>query len=218
MVEKTASALAGEIEQALLARLPALKMTVPRRIAGRSAMPAALRARYPDAVRVAATARAAADLLWDAPGAAAMFHPYTPAIFQDIEATLAEDGVFFFATLGPQTLLPLRPLCSPATTAHAFASWPALVDLGDALIAAGLARPVLDRELLTFAYADATAALAELAQDGWFDATACGPNVVSMAAQALTAADGSAAVPFEIFYGVAWNAVPAVWRPLRLVR
>ena len=203
--ENCSGALADEIVPELLARLPTLKLAAPRRAVCLGAdlenVPAALRRQYPEATWVKATAGADADLIWDAPAMGASFAPYTPARFRDIKSALANDGVFFFATLGPQTLLPLHALCSSATTAHAFATWPTLVDLGDALVTAGLTRPVLDRETLTFTYATAADALAELARDGWFDASSCAED----AARLLTAADGSVAVPFDVIYGVAYQ-------------
>jgi len=264
------SALADEIERALLARLPSLmKARAPRRIAYFGAcsgvMCAALRALYPDAVWMDAVDGAntfstqahtflapfskgvsakptgvclpqgerganqnradaeRADLVLGMPAAADRFTPLTSAMFRDIKNALADNGVFLFATLGPQTLLPLQALCSPTTASHTFASWPTLVDLGNALVAAGLARPVLDCETLTFTYASAADALDELARDGWINTTLSTTlhttSCAQDAARALTVADGSAAVPFEIFYGVAWNRSSAVgrsvWQPLR---
>jgi hypothetical protein len=202
-------ALASEIEQALLARLSTLAMETPRRIACVGASVGTLRTRYSDAAWMDIADGANIDLIWGIPGAT--FAPYIPTMLHSIKNALADNGVFFFATLGPQTLLPLQPLCSSATTPYAFASWPTLVNLGDALVAAGLARPVLDREILAFTYTSAAPAFAELARDGWFDAASCATD----AARALTAADGSVTVPFEIFYGVAWNTVPDEWQPLR---
>jgi len=209
-------ALADEIVPVLLERLSTLNLTPPRRAVclGAENVPAALRRQYPEATWVKIGAGADADLIWGAPATGATFAPYTAAIFGDIKNALANDGVFFFATLGPQTLLPLQALCSSATTPHAFASWPTLVDLGDALVAAGLTRPVLDRETLTFTYATAADALAELARDGWFDAGAC----AEAAARLLTAADGAVAVPFDVIYGVAWNASPVAWKAMRFQR
>ncbi|MDR0247330.1 MAG: hypothetical protein LBI16_02900, partial [Burkholderiales bacterium] len=188
-ISEPTSALVGEIEQVLLARLPSLiKAPPPRRIACLGDVPPTLQARYPNAAWVNVADGADADLIWGAFVGAASFTPYTPAVFRDINNALADNGVFLLATLGPQTLLPLQPLCSPATTPHAFASWPTLVELGNALVAAGLAKPVLDCETLMFTYASAADALAELARDGWFDASSCAQD----ATQALTAADGSA--------------------------
>ncbi|MDR2174028.1 MAG: hypothetical protein LBE32_07510 [Burkholderiales bacterium] len=217
------SALAAEIERTLLARLPSLmKATAPRRIACFGATFAMLRALYPDAEWVDVGDGADANLILGMPAAAANFAPYTPTMFSNIKNALAGGGVFLFATLGPQTLLPLQSLCSSATALHTFASWPTLVDLGNALVAAGLARPVLDCETLTFTYASAADALDELARDGWFNTTLHATSCAQDAERALTAADGSAAVPFETFYGVAWNASPAAgqpsWQPLRFDR
>jgi hypothetical protein len=212
--------LAREIEQTLLARLSTLAMETPRRIAcvgassvgiSVSTLPEALRARYPDAAWMDIANGANIDLIWGIPNIATTFTPYTAAMFHGIKNALADNGVFFFATLGPQTLLPLQSLCSSATTPHAFATWPTLMDLGNALVAAGLARPVLDRKILTFTYTTAAAALTELMRDDWFDASSCSAE----AARVLTADDGSAEVPFEIYYGVAWNTVPDDWQPLR---
>ncbi|MCL2310672.1 MAG: hypothetical protein FWC42_10500 [Proteobacteria bacterium] len=217
------SALADEMALALLARLSSLKMAnPPRRIACLGARFdvtfAALRVQYPDAVWVDAGDGSNADLILGMPVAAANFAPCDTATFRDVKNALAGGGVFLFATLGPQTLLPLQSLCSPATTPHVFASWPTLVDLGNALVAAGLTKPVLDREILTFTYADAADALDELRQDGWFNAASHAAD----AARLLTVADGSAASSFEIFYGVAWNASsvakPLSWQPLRFDR
>ncbi len=78
-------------------------------------------------------------------------------------ALLAVDGFVAFSCLGPGTLAELREL-------YAALGWPAptpgfidMHDLGDMLVAAGFADPVLDQETLTLSWASAEALLARAA-------------------------------------------------------
>ncbi len=75
---------------------------------------------------------------------------------------LAVDGILMFSTLGPGTLASLRRL-------YAAHRWPAphapfidMHDLGDMLVQAGFADPVMDQEVITLSWADPAQALAEL--------------------------------------------------------
>jgi len=75
---------------------------------------------------------------------------------------LAVDGLLMFSTLGPGTLASLRAL-------YARQRWPAphapfvdMHDLGDMLVQAGFADPVMDQEVITLTWPTAAAALAEL--------------------------------------------------------
>ena len=79
---------------------------------------------------------------------------------------LAVDGFLMFSTLGPGTLASLRAL-------YAAHGWPAphapfvdMHDLGDMLVHAGFADPVMDQEVLTLSWPDGAALLAELKSVG----------------------------------------------------
>jgi len=69
------------------------------------------------------------------------------AAFNEVQRVLEVGGLFMFATLGPDTLKELR--AAGATDLRAF---PDMHDLGDQLIAAGFADPVMDMEMLTLTY------------------------------------------------------------------
>lgn len=88
------------------------------------------------------------------------------AVFQEIRRVLQPGGLLTFATLGPDTLRELREGWRKIDShphVHRFID---MHDLGDALIRAGLAEPVMDTERLTVTYPDLDALLKELAASG----------------------------------------------------
>ena len=133
-----------------------------------------------------------------------------------LQAT-AVDGFVMFSTLGPGSLAGLRAL-------YARRGWPAphapfvdMHDLGDMLVEAGFADPVMDQEVLTLNWADGGALLCEL--------RGLGGNVhpqrhaglrtprwhkgLQQALGELAAADGRPALEFEIVYGHAFKPAPS---------
>src|SRR5690606_30557457 len=88
------------------------------------------------------------------------------AVFAEIRRVLEPGGLLTFATLGPDTLRELREgwrKIDPHPHVHRFID---MHDLGDALLRAGLAEPVMDTERLTVTYPHLDALLAELAASG----------------------------------------------------
>jgi malonyl-CoA O-methyltransferase len=77
-------------------------------------------------------------------------------------AALAVDGFLMFSTLGPGTLPELRELYRQRGWGSPMAPLTDMHDLGDMLVAAGFADPVMDQETLTLTWGDAAQALAEL--------------------------------------------------------
>jgi malonyl-CoA O-methyltransferase len=139
-----------------------------------------------------------------------------PALFARWHRLLAVDGVVAFSCLGPGTLAGLRDL-------YAELGWPAptpgfidMHDLGDMLVAAGFADPVLDQETLTLTWADAEALLGELRQLGGNAApdrfaglrTPAWRRRLVAALEARAGADGRIALAFEIAYGHGFKAAP----------
>jgi malonyl-CoA O-methyltransferase len=87
-------------------------------------------------------------------------------IFREIRRVLRAEGLLMFATLGPDTLKELRTASSRAwghAQLHRFID---MHDLGDALMRAGFADPVMDAETLTVTFPSAEALLTELKQAG----------------------------------------------------
>jgi malonyl-CoA O-methyltransferase len=141
-----------------------------------------------------------------------------PALFARWHELLGVDGFVAFSCLGPGTLAELREL-------YASLGWPAptpgfvdMHDLGDMLVAAGFADPVLDQETLTLSWANAEALLAELRQLGGNAApdrfaglrTPAWRRRLVAALAARAGADGRISLSFEIAYGHGFKAAPRV--------
>ena len=141
-----------------------------------------------------------------------------PALFTRWHALLSAGGIVALSCLGPGTLRELRDI-------YASLRWPAptpgfidMHDLGDMLVAAGFADPVLDQETLTISWPDAEALLRELHRLG---GNAAPDRFVGLRTPAwrrrLVAAlgeragsDGRIALSFEIAYGHGFKAAPRV--------
>ncbi|WP_129782532.1 malonyl-ACP O-methyltransferase BioC [Peristeroidobacter soli] len=134
------------------------------------------------------------------------------AVFQEIRRVLQPGGLLTFATLGPDTLRELRDgwrKIDAHPHVHRFID---MHDLGDALMRAGLAEPVMDTERLTVTYPHLDALLSELTASG-------STNLAHGRARGLTSkgqldslrsavqpAPGQAVLPVsvEVVYGHAW--------------
>ena len=123
---------------------------------------------------------------------------------QEFQRVLAPEGLLMFSTLGPDTLKELRAAAGDARV-HRFAD---MHDLGDWLVAAGFAAPVMDMETLTLAYRDAPALLADLRASGQTNARA--DRARGLAGKRLRAAFApvSNRATSEVVYGHAWKGVP----------
>jgi malonyl-CoA O-methyltransferase len=75
---------------------------------------------------------------------------------------LAVDGFLMFSTFGPGTLEDLRALYGAQGWGPPHADFVDMHDLGDMLVQAGFADPVMDQETITLNWPDAGALLAEL--------------------------------------------------------
>jgi malonyl-CoA O-methyltransferase len=137
------------------------------------------------------------------------------AALREFHRVLAVGGLTMFSTLGPDTLAELRAAAGEARV-HRFAD---MHDLGDMLLAAGFADPVMDMERLTLLYADGAALLADLRASGQTHAARERARGLSgarfratleerLSAQRRGEHGGKLAVSFEVVYGHAWKAAP----------
>ena len=125
---------------------------------------------------------------------------------------LRPGGLAMFSAFGVDTLMQLR---SAGATLMDF---PDMHDLGDALVHAGFADPVMDMERIDLSFASAAAALAEIralggnALRGRFRGLRGGATRRQWEERigAEAGADGRVTVSFEIIYGHAW--IPAAKR------
>jgi malonyl-CoA O-methyltransferase len=158
--------------------------------------------------------QAAGDLLWAHMGLHWCADPV--AEMRRWHAALAIDGVLMFTTFGPGTLASLHQLGAARGWPPAAAPLVDMHDLGDMLVEAGFAEPVMDQETLTLHWADAESLLAELRTLGGNADPArapglCTPRWKRELLTALTPSDGSRpALDFEIVYGHAIRPRPRV--------
>lgn len=131
--------------------------------------------------------------------------------FREFQRVLEVGGLLTFSALGPDTLLELRAAearVGAGDTARRFID---MHDLGDMLVAAGFAEPVLDMELITLTYPTARGFLAEQRRLGVRDAL-LGQRPWREWRRLLDAwerdPDGRLPVTFEIVYAHAWKAAP----------
>ncbi|MFN2380932.1 MAG: malonyl-ACP O-methyltransferase BioC [Guyparkeria sp.] len=135
------------------------------------------------------------------------------ALFGEVARVSASGAPFAFTTLGPDSLQEIRRAWAevdPSPHVHQFLD---MHDLGDALVGAMLADPVMDRETVTVTYPTVEALLADLRGVGVGNAQAgrsagmTGPRAwrrfrEALAAQAI---DGRIPLSYEIVYGLAWG-------------
>ena len=133
----------------------------------------------------------------------------------EVARTLRREGLFLFASLGPDSLIEIRRAWQPDDGhVHPFID---MHDLGDALVRAGLRDPVLDVERLTVTYRSAEALFADLTATGARNAldarrpSLTGRRRFRRFTERLLAersADGVFAVTLELVFGHAWGGGP----------
>jgi malonyl-CoA O-methyltransferase len=138
------------------------------------------------------------------------------AVMRQWQRATAVDGFLMFSTLGPGSLEGLRRLYRQQGWPPPHAPFVDMHDLGDMLIEAGFADPVMDQETLTLTWADGAALLAELRGLGGNVDPQRHPGLrtprwretLVLALQAQAGAAGRPALEFEIVYGHAFRPPP----------
>ena len=135
------------------------------------------------------------------------------ALFAEVARVMSSGAPFAFTTLGPDSLVEVRRAwesVDPTPHVHQFLD---MHDLGDALVGAMLADPVMDRETVTVTYPTVDALLGDLRgvgvgntqsgrSRGMTGARAWRRFREALAGQAV---DGRIPLTYEIVYGLAWG-------------
>lgn len=143
------------------------------------------------------------------------------ALFAEFRRVLKPHGVLSFSTFGPDTLKELRAAWASVDDYTHVNRFIDMHDLGDALLRARLAEPVLDVEHFTLTYDDALALMKDLKAIGAHNVTAGRPAGLTGRGklQAMTAAyeqrrtDGRLPATYEVVYGQAWGQASEQPRP-----
>ena len=132
--------------------------------------------------------------------------------FAEMYRVLAPDGLLMFSTFGPDTLKELRQTFTTVDGYSHVNRFVDMHDIGDVLVHAGFATPVMDMEYITLTYDDLKTLMQELKAIGAHNVTA-GRNHGLMGRarwQALEAAyekfrqEGRLPATYEVIYGHAW--------------
>lgn len=156
-----------------------------------------------------------------------MLHWSDPdAVFAECRRVLTPRGFFSFTSLGPDTLCELRKAWAQAGARYGDATphvsrFIDMHDLGDALVRAGFAAPVLDVERYTLRYTDVRGLAADLKAVGARNATMGRSKGLTgrrkfaamQAAYEVHRRDGRLPATYEVVFGQAWAPAAATARP-----
>jgi malonyl-CoA O-methyltransferase len=153
-------------------------------------------------------ARASMDLLFSS--MALHWLPDPSAFFDECRRVLRPDGMLLFATLGPSSLAELCEAWTEAGVASALTPLPDLMQVGDALMAAGFREPVMDMERITLQYPGLAAMTREFEctgtsrlMNGWAEWQARQQPLEQALASRLV--EGRIPAVFEVVYGTAFG-------------
>lgn len=135
------------------------------------------------------------------------------AAFSEIARVLRQDGLFAFATLGPDSLLELRDAWKAVDTGVHVKQFADMHDIGDALVRAGLRDPVLDVDHLSVNYSNSAALFRDITATGARNSLRqrarglLGRQRLATMTDALFNAEGNGGttLSFELVYGHCWG-------------
>lgn len=131
---------------------------------------------------------------------------------RELRRLLRPGGLLMFTTFGPDTLRELRESWAAADRYSHVNAFLDMHDVGDALMRARFADPVMDVERLTLTYPDVRALMRDLKSLGSHNATAGRPRALTgkqrlkavIAAYERYRRDGVLPASYEVVYGHAW--------------
>ncbi len=139
-----------------------------------------------------------------------------PSTFVELNRIIRNDGLLMFSSFGVDTLQELRVAFRDVDGYSHVNRFADMHDIGDMLVAAGFADPVMEMEKITLTYEDVRAVMQDLKSIGAHNATAGrAPGLLGKARWARIVQnyetlrrDGRLPATFEIVYGHAWKVAP----------
>jgi malonyl-CoA O-methyltransferase len=138
------------------------------------------------------------------------------AVFAEAARVLSTGGLFMFSTFGPDTLKELRDAFTGLDGHEHVNSFVDMHDLGDALVHAGFADPVMEMEVITLEYASVEAVARDLKAIGAHNSLPGRPRGLAgrarwrevIARYERHRRDGILPATYEVVYGHAWKVAP----------
>ena len=142
--------------------------------------------------------------------------PEPQPVFEQVSRTLKKGGVFAFASLGPDSLQEIARAWSVVDDLPHVNRFPDMHDIGDGLVRAGLADPVLDVDRLSVSYEDSDKLFTDLTRAGGRNSLAArtrglvgrGRFQAMVDALATSRSNGSILLDLELVYGHCWGSGP----------
>jgi malonyl-CoA O-methyltransferase len=136
------------------------------------------------------------------------------SVFAEVSRVLRKDGLFLFATLGPDSLGELRHAWSCVDQNEHTMRFPDMHNIGDAIVRAGLRDPVLDVDRLVISYENSTSLFRDLTAMGARNSLSHRERSLGGAARfkemsgALDTMgrDGRLTLDLELVYGHCWGS------------
>jgi malonyl-CoA O-methyltransferase len=144
--------------------------------------------------------------------------PEPMAMFAEFRRVLRPEGMLLFSTFGPATMKELADAWAGVDAEVELPVFPDLLEIGDALVAAGFSEPVMDREMIALSYPQLDALFDELEATGT-SLLVRGWERWKTAREELKQAyvpilkDGKYPLSFEIIYGTAFG--PQEGQPMK---
>ena len=151
------------------------------------------------------------DMIWS--NLAIQWVNLPDSVFAEFQRVLKPEGMVMFSTLGPDTLQELRQSFAGLDQSTHVNRFIDMHDLGDAMLAGGLAEPVMDMEKIVLTYDHARDVMRDLKAIGAHNATAgrarglMGKQAWRQVEAAYEAwrRDGRLPATYEVVYGHAWR-------------
>lgn len=136
--------------------------------------------------------------------------------FRELHRVLRPEGLLMFSTFGPDTLMELREAADSDPDYTHVSRFLDMHDVGDALVRAGFADPVMDMERFTLTYDDVASLMRDLKAIGARNATEGrrrgleGKSFLQRLAENYERFRRAGKLPatYEVVYGHAWKASP----------
>jgi malonyl-CoA O-methyltransferase len=136
------------------------------------------------------------------------------AVFAEVARILPPGGLFMFSTFGPDTLKELRAALAAARAGNRVNTFVDMHDLGDMLVQASFADPVMEMEMLTLEYGTLDVLLEDLRAVGSHSSAGARAEGARTDWDAVRREyekcrrNGALPATYEVVYGHAWKVAP----------